>query len=1122
MSEVEQPENLQPEAKETEASVPEHASASEPAEHDAHHDAHNGSQETTPVTAESASESHVADEPASASDTAATESPVETESQQSTATETAAAEPASESVQETSAQEDAAPAEPTAVSHETGGHDEHEHDSVFASDSSIAHAKAGEAESTDASAGEHAKEHEAPITLPPEVRAELMAKTLGRLLEETQRKSTYVTNLISLLEEGATAPFIARYRKELTGSMDEPVIRELRDRWETLFELELRKQAVLMTIGALGKLTPELEQRIRESNSRTELDDIYLPFRPKRKNRATVAHSRGLEPLAKRIFETRGDCEPLHELGINYLNPRRGVNTIQQALAGAAHIIAEWIAEDTANRRFLRDQFAKSGKLVAKATKGKETERSKYESFYNFSEAIKEVPSHRFLAIRRGEKEKFLNVALEIDRGEVLRYLNEKYVAAPYSPPSESSTAALLGAETDEVEPATEATADSNSAQPTELAAEPTTVNPQITDAVETVPEAATASAAPEAISEEGSQSENAEPSTQSTEEHPTGESSVEEAVTEVAGSHTGTEAAPTETASTEAQPEQPETSAELAADTQAAVKSQPKKPQSLHPASSEVNAAEFLRVVINDAFDRLLFPAIENELRNEIKRRADADAIDVFAKNLSELLLAPPAGAVRVLGINPGLRTGCKVAVVTETGKFIFHGSIYPHAPQKQWDEAKTELRAWIGQYQVSTIAIGNGTASRETLQLAREVAHEMQGVKVALVNEAGVSVYSTSRPAREEFPEVEAAVRGAISIARRLQDPLAEMVKVEPRSIGVGQYQHDVDQGRLRRALNAVVESCVNRVGVDINSASVALLSYVSGVGISLAREVSGYRNNLGRFNDRQEIGNVPRFTPKHFEQAAGFFRIREGNNPLDNTSIHPEKYPVVERMAAALNTSVKDLLGNKELIDQIHLQDYADEQTGLPTLRDIVEELRHPGRDPRQPFETVDFREDIRDISDLKVGLELEGIVSNITNFGAFVDIGVHQDGLVHISHLSRKFIKDPHEAVHVGQKVKVKVIEVDTERRRIGLSVKDALPAPPPRPRPQRGRPEARGQAEGAEAAGAAAGDRRPGRGQGDGRGRRRDQQRKEGGRPRDDRQRQAARPGERQGEDRGRR
>ena len=587
-------------------------------------------------------------------------------------------------------------------------------------------------------------------------------------------------------------------------------------------------------------------------------------------------------------------------------------------------------------------------------------------------------------------------------------------------------------------------------------------------------------------------------------------------------------------TATPEAAQEQPAESAEKSEsheannqplpEGQASVKTESKKPQSLHPASSEVNAAEFLRVVINDSFDRLLLPSIDNELRNEIKRRADADAIDVFAKNLSELLFAPPAGPIRVMAINPGLKTGCKVAVITETGKFIFHGTIFPHPPQKQWEEAKGELRAWITQYQVAAIAIGNGTASRETMQLAREVAREVEGIKVALVNEAGVSVYSTSRPAREEFPDVEVSVRAAISIARRLQDPLAELVKVEPRSIGVGQYQHNVDQGRLRRALNAVVESSVNRVGVDINTASVPLLSYVAGVGTSLAREVAGYRNNIGKFNDRQEIGKIPRFTPEHFEQAAGFFRVKGGNNPLDNTFIHPEKYDLVAKIAAKYEVSTVDLLGNKEVIDQIHLQDFVDEQTGLPTLRDIVDELRHPGKDPRQTFETVDFREDIRDIGDLKVGMELEGLVSNITNFGAFVDVGVHQDGLVHISHLSRKFIKDPHEAVHVGQKVKVKVIEVDTERRRIGLSVKDALPAPPPRPRPQP-RPSAQGRgagAEGAEAGGAPRPDRRPGgRGTGNGPGRRGDP-RREGGRPRDDRQRQATQPGGRPADDRQRR
>jgi|GEM_PF-100123 len=1084
MSDV-QPDNQQPETQEAETKTPVAESNAEV-------------NDTPSVAADDASAPE-------SIETASTETPTEssTETTQTPSAEAHTEEPAAESAPE--------PPSIAASSQPAPAHEDA--DSIFASDTSIPHESAeGETASAATSQAdgdpgkpesEKAAEPDSPIMIPPEVLAECKAKTLGRLLEETQRKSTYVTNLISLLEQATPISFIAHYRKELTGSMDEPTIRELKERYETLFELELRKQAILVTIGALGKMTPELEQRIREAVGRTELDDLYLPFRPKRKNRATVAKSKGLEPLAARIFETRGDCEPLHELAINYLNPRRGVNTIQQALAGAAHIIAEWIAEDSANRKFLRDQFAKSGRLVAKAAKGKENERSKYESFYKFSESIREVPSHRFLAIRRGEREKFLSVGLEVDRSEILRHLNERYVAAPYQPPSESSTAALLAADTGDDEHAAAAkpeTEEVTASPSAEVHAETASAE---SETPATAPEATAEPTAIEASSTEETSSPAADGDSTPVSEEGAATDQSTEPVEAASSDAEATEAAPTDAPAESTA----EAIAAPIADAQASLKTEGKKPQSLHPASSEVNAAEFLRVVINDSFDRLLLPAIDGELRNEIKRRADSDAIDVFAQNLGELLFAPPAGPIRVLGINPGLKTGCKVAVITETGKFIFHGTIYPHPPQKQWDESKHELKAWITQYQVAAVAIGNGSASRETLQLAREVAHEVEGLKVALVNEAGVSVYSTSRPAREEFPELEASIRGAVSIARRLQDPLAELVKVEPRSIGVGQYQHDVDQGRLRRALNAIVESCVNRVSVDINTASVPLLSYVAGVGTSLAREISGHRSNIGRFNNRQEIANVPRFTPEHFEHAAGFFRIREGNNPLDNTAIHPEKYALVDGMAARVGVSTTELVGNKELISQINLQDFVDDLTGLPTLRDIVDELRHPGRDPRQKFETVDFREDIRDIGDLKVGMELEGLVSNITNFGAFIDVGVHQDGLVHISHLSRKFIKDPHEAVHVGQKVKVKVIEVDTERRRIGLSVKDALPAPPPRPKPQqRPRQEARGQAAGGpEGAPGTGGDRRGGRG--DGRGRRGDQR---GGRPRDDR-RQDAKP-----------
>ncbi len=706
------------------------------------------------------------------------------------------------------------------------------------------------------------------------------------LIEENGFKRFQVQNTVTLLREGATVPFIARYRKEQTGELDEVAIRSIEDRFAYFTELEERKVTVLKTIEEQGTLTPELAGRIQATRQKTELEDLYLPFKPKRRTKATIARERGLEPLADLIASQQLAVKTLEEAAVPFIDAQREVPDATTALEGAGHILAERIAENADMRAFVRRLIWEQGQIASRVASDKKETVSKFEMYYDYREPLKDVPSHRMLAMRRGEKEEVLFLSIlapieEITAGLRVRVITGESVSAP------------------------------------------------------------------------------------------------------------------------------------------------------------------FLAHVVEDAYKRLLAPSIEVELRLEAKQRADEAAIKVFADNLRNLLLAPPAGGKRVLGVDPGLRTGCKTAVVDTTGRFLDHGTIYPHSGEGKAAAAKRDLLKLVTTHDVEMIAVGNGTAGRETEQFVRNtLADAGLHLPVVLVSEAGASVYSASDIAREEFPDLDLTVRGAISIGRRLQDPLAELVKIDPKSIGVGQYQHDVSQSHLKKALDAVVESCVNFVGVDLNTASWALLSYVSGLGASLAKAIVRYRDEHGKFTSRQALLTVPRFGAKAFEQSAGFLRIRDGENPLDNSAVHPERYLLVETMASNLGVSLAELVADPSLVSRIELKRYVTDQVGLPTLRDILEELKKPGRDPRREFQAAAFRDDVREMSDLKKDMVLQGVVTNVTAFGAFVDVGVHQDGLVHVSHLADRFIKDPNDAVSVGQLVKVRVLAVDLERKRISLSIREA--------------------------------------------------------------------------------
>lgn len=692
---------------------------------------------------------------------------------------------------------------------------------------------------------------------------------------------------INLLDEGATIPFISRYRKEVTGTLDEVQVGTIRDRITQLRELDKRREAILKSLEEMGKLTDELKLKIDAADSLTILEDLYLPYRPKRKTKASVAKEKGLEPLSINIFE-QGNDDPL-KLAEKFIDAEKGVNTIEEALQGARDIIAERISEDAEARAVVRELFLKKGLFRSKVIKGKEADGIKYKDYFEWSESVKDAPSHRVLALRRGEKELFLSLEISPEEEEAIELLNKKFVLH--------------------------------------------------------------------------------------------------------------------------------------------------------HNACSEE-----VRTAVKDGYKRLLAPSIETETRVFTKTRADEEAIRVFAENARQLLLAAPLGQKRVMAIDPGFRTGCKVVCLDEQGKLLENGNIYPHEPQKKLIEAQAILKQMCIKHNIEAIAIGNGTAGRETESVVR--AMKLENVMVVMVNESGASIYSASEAAREEFADLDLTVRGAVSIGRRLMDPLAELVKIDPKSIGVGQYQHDVDQNKLQKSLDDVVSSSVNAVGVELNTASKQLLSYVSGLGPQLAQNIIEYRNANGAFKTRSELKKVARLGDKAFEQAAGFLRIRTAENPLDASAVHPERYNLVEQMAKDLKCSVKELMSSTEIRAKLDLKNYISDEVGLPTLKDIMSELSKPGRDPREQFEAVQFSEGVNSMEDLRIGMQLTGIVTNLTKFGAFVDIGVHQDGLVHVSHISNTFIDDPAKILKVSQKVQVTVLEVDIARKRISLSMKgEAAPRVP---------------------------------------------------------------------------
>jgi uncharacterized protein len=725
--------------------------------------------------------------------------------------------------------------------------------------------------------------------------ASLNPELYDRIAAELHLRREQVQRTAALLLEEATVPFIARYRKEATGNLDEEQIRRLAERLKYHQDLEQRRATILATIEQQGKLTDELRQQILHCFDKVDLEDLYLPYRPKRQTKASIAMERGLEPLAHLLWEQQASDAEVQQLAAALADPEKGVTSVTEALSGAGHIVAEWIAERADLRRALRAMMFAEGLVRSTAMRGKEGEKTKFQDYYAFQEPVASIPSHRVLAILRGIREGVLSMSIDVDEEKALTMLRQQIVP------------------------------------------------------------------------------------------------------------HTDTPSAP------------------------------------------------FLLACVEDAYRRLLLPSLQNEVRNALKERADAEAIGVFQENLRSLLMAPPLGTLGVMGIDPGLRTGCKVAMVDETGKFLEHATIYPLAPRRDVEGAEQTLHDLMQRHMVRAVAVGNGTGSRETNTFVRQFLKKygIQNASCVVVNEAGASVYSASKVAREEFPDLDVTVRGAISIARRLQDPLAELVKIDPKSIGVGQYQHDVEQKPLRRSLEETVESCVNRVGVDVNTASTDLLQYVAGLNLRQARNMVAYRHAHGRFTSRQQFLQIEGVGVKAFQQATGFLRIKDGENVLDGTAVHPETYEVVERMAQSLSVPVASLVANAELIASLDLQQFVDAQVGLYTLEDIREELLKPGRDPRNQFVMPHFRDDVVTLDDLQEGMVLEGVVSNVTNFGAFVDIGVHQDGLVHISELSQRYVRDPREVVQVGQVVQVKVLSVDPTLQRISLSMK-TLQAAPVRP------------------------------------------------------------------------
>jgi uncharacterized protein len=701
-----------------------------------------------------------------------------------------------------------------------------------------------------------------------------------RIARELGLRPAQVRAALELLGQGNTIPFIARYRKEATGELDEVEIRDVRDRHEYLSELDDRRRAILASVEEQGKLTPELRAQLERAETKAELEDLYRPFKPKRRTRATIAAERGLGPLAEAIWSGERSDADLERLAMEYVDAAKDVSSVEEALAGARDILAERVADDAQARAFVRDATRARGVLESRAARGKEGETSKFQDYYDHSEPLRSIPGHRVLAIRRGEAEEFLTARVLAPEEEIVAGLRQRF--------------------------------------------------------------------------------------------------------------------------------------------------------------ATRTAAREQMGLVVEDAYRRLLSPSVEVELRMELKTRSDEEAIQIFGQNLEGLLLAPPAGGKTTLGVDPGFRTGCKLAVVSRTGALLETGILYLH----QEDRARREILRLVERHSVELVAVGNGTASRETDALVRDALREIPADRrpaAVLVNESGASVYSASDLAREELPELDLTLRSAVSIARRLQDPLAELVKIDPKSIGVGQYQHDVSQTRLKRRLDETVESCVNRVGVEVNTASPALLSYVAGVGPSVAQRIVAHRDAGGAFRSRRELLKVAGVGAKTFEQAAGFLRIHGGDHPLDASAVHPERYRLVERIAADLGTPLGALVGNETAVAAIRPERDLGDEVGLPTLEDILRELRKPGRDPREAFEAPTFRDDVQTIQDLKVGMVLDGTVTNVVAFGAFVDVGVHQDGLVHLSELADRYVKDANEHVRVGQRVKVRVLSVDLPRQRIALSM-----------------------------------------------------------------------------------
>ena len=694
-------------------------------------------------------------------------------------------------------------------------------------------------------------------------------------------KNWQVENTAKLLEEGATVPFISRYRKEATGELDEVAITNIRDTFARLVEIDTRREAILKEIEKQGKLNDDLKKQIEDADTMTGLEDIYLPYKPRKKTKGTVAKEKGLEDLAKLIFLQDGSDPEIEAQ--KFLNEK--VASITEALQGARDIIAEWINEDKKARDSIREIFRKEAVIRSKLYEGLEESGARYRDYFDFGEDLARCPSHRLLAMRRGEKEEYLKVSINIDEETALAELEKIFISG------------------------------------------------------------------------------------------------------------------------------------------------------------SSSKSSEHIRTAIKDGYKRLLLPSIENEFARESKEEADGEAIKVFAANLRQLLMAPVLGQKRILAIDPGYRTGCKVVALNEQGDLLLNDTVYPNPPQAKVVDSELRIVNLVKEYSIDAIAIGNGTASRETKEFIDGIDFG-KDIGVFVVSENGASIYSASKIAREEFPDHDVTVRGSVSIGRRLMDPLAELVKIDPKNMGVGQYQHDVGQTELKNSLDQVVESCVNLVGVNLNTASRHLLTYVSGLGPGLALNIVNHRKETGPFKSRYELGKVPRMGKKAFEQSAGFLRIQNGSNPLDDSAVHPESYYIVEKMAKDADASISDLISKKELQEKIKLPDYIDDKVGLPTLKDIIEELAKPGRDPREKISAFEFKKGIKTIEDLQIGMILPGIVTNITNFGAFVDVGVKQDGLVHISQLSHDYVQSPNDIVLLHQEVKVKVLDIDTGRKRIQLSLKDA--------------------------------------------------------------------------------